>query len=346
MRLITALSACALVAGCSSSPDEAPPAPERRTEGDLEHLFGSFELAPGEEVSDLCASWTVGNDEPLFVNAVELVTDGGFHHSNWFFVPEAHLEGEDGLWRCDDRGFNQPIAAALGGVLFAQSTQSDRETQRFGQGFAVPVPARVRIVGNLHLLNTTAAPKATTVTLGVYTVPEVEVTTKLAAMSFDNTSLAIPPSSRSEFTTECNLAAEHQEQLGRPLDFNVFYLLPHYHSLGVSMRIEAFGQDGSTVMFDAGSPVGDPLGQMMDPAFGMTGFEGLRFTCVYDNPRAETVGHGIGDQEMCTLLAFTDSALLWGGGSFGEPAEPEMVDGVARFQTDCGVLSYPAAHER
>jgi hypothetical protein len=346
MKLAGTLLVSLALVGCGSSDDGGPAEPARRTAGDLEHDFGSFELQPGQEEPDLCASWTLGNEDWLYVNAVELANDGGFHHSNWFFVPEAHLEGEDGLWNCNERGFNQPIAAALGGVLFAQSTQASHEVQQFGEGFAVPIAPRARIIGNIHLLNTAAEVKTTSLALGLTTMPEAAVTTKLAGLSFTNEALGIPPSSRSEFTSDCKLSDEHDKQLGRAPDFNIYWVLPHYHTLGTGMRIEAYGAGTSQVLFDAGSPVGDPLGERMDPAFGMSGFEGIRFTCSYDNPRADTVGYGIGDQEMCVLLAFTDSKLLWGGGAFGEVGEPELIDGVAHYQADCGVLSYPAAHER
>ena len=46
----------------------------------------------GEEVSGECQSWTLNNDEPLFVSKVRQTNDGAWHHSNWFFVPN-HVPG-------------------------------------------------------------------------------------------------------------------------------------------------------------------------------------------------------------------------------------------------------------
>ncbi len=348
MRLAVIASLALVLAslGCSSS---TPAVSGQLTEAEHEHTFPVATLAPGEEVSDVCTSWTLGNDEPLYVNAVELVAPlGGYHHSNWVFVPEAgFFDGDDGSWACSDRGFNEALASALGGVLFAQSTQSRHETQQFGEGVTIVIPPRSRVIGSLHLLNTGSEDMVAELTLGLHTIEEAAATTKLSGMSFTNEALALPANGRSSFQADCELATKHEEELGRELDFNLYYVLPHYHNLGTGMRIEAYGPEGSAVVFDGGNPVGDPLGKMIDPPFSMKGYSGLRFTCTYENNRPESVGYGIGDQEMCVLLAFTDSTFLWGGGVFGEPREPVMEDGMARFVEDgCGVLAHPASHAR
>ncbi|HEY8376712.1 MAG TPA: hypothetical protein VIK91_09500, partial [Nannocystis sp.] len=87
------------------------------------HSFGPYWMDPFVEVEP-CVQWTLGNEQPLYVNAVTLVNDGGFHHSNWFAVPEEVFAGEDGYWWCGERDYNELTAAIEGTVLFAQSTQS------------------------------------------------------------------------------------------------------------------------------------------------------------------------------------------------------------------------------
>ena len=37
-----------------------------------------------QELNGWCQQWRLGNTEPVWVNAVEFMTDGGYHHSNWF----------------------------------------------------------------------------------------------------------------------------------------------------------------------------------------------------------------------------------------------------------------------
>lgn len=346
MRRAEVFVAVGLLCGCSSS----APAPEPSLFGaDFEHTFPTQTIAVGEERSDLCMSWSLGNDTPLYVNAVELQAPlGGYHHSNWVFTPDVgFFEGEEGIWPCEERGFNEAIAATAGGVLFAQSTQSRHEAQTFPEGVTIVIPPHAQVIGAVHLLNTTGAALDAELSLGLHTIEEADVTTKLTGMSFTNEALALPPSSESEFRAECDLAPTHREALGRAPDFNIYWVLPHYHDLGVGMRIEAYGPEGSDVIFEGHNPVGDPLGQMIDPPFSMKGYEGLRFSCTYENPRPQSVGYGIGDQEMCVLLAFTDSTHLWGGGLYGEAGEPADEGGMPTFvDDDCGVLSFPASHAR
>src|SRR5262249_2855658 len=76
--------------------------------GDARHNdFGAYPLDPAEEINGLCQSWTLHNETELWVNAVELETNGGYHHSNWLFAPEGKYPGEDGAWKCSDRGYSE-----------------------------------------------------------------------------------------------------------------------------------------------------------------------------------------------------------------------------------------------
>lgn len=329
--------------GCG---DAAPPGDPVATEDAGAHTFGPFSLGPGEEDSGICVSWTLNNEEPLAINAVELTADAGFHHSNWFYVPDERFPGDDGIWPCDERSFSEPVAAALGGVLFAQSTQSTHEIQQFPDGVVQTIPAHTRILANVHLLNTSSEAIEPQLELKLHTIASGEVTTQLAGMMLQYEALALPPMSKSAFASSCSMDEMHQEKLGVPLDFSIYYVLPHYHDLGRGMRLEAVGEAGSEVIFENAGSVGDPLGRMLDTPFDLAGYQGLRFSCHYDNPRMETVGWGIGDQEMCVLLAFTDSPNLWGGGVFGkEPAVTEpsnVVDGVPEYEDACTMLTYPA----
>ena len=177
-------------------------------------------LERAEETSNVCQSWVLGNEEPLYVTKVRQTNDGGWHHSNWFFVPEAAYppneaaEGPDaqleGTWRCSDRGFREYLAAAAGGVFFAQSTQALDELQAFPKGSALEIPPRSVIVGSTHLLNITAGPLETAMTMEVEAVPAEEVQIRLTPFSFAIGDLAIPPAvdgvpTRSRTSMMCDL---------------------------------------------------------------------------------------------------------------------------------------------
>lgn len=308
----------------------------------LENTWEPFQLAAGQEEASKCMSWTLENGNDLFINSVEMTAGPGWHHSNWFFVPDDHAigNGPDGIWNCNSRDFNTLNAATAGGVLFAQSTQVTNEVQQFKPGVAIPIPPRSRVVGQIHLLNTTNSPLDTFLKLSITSIAARDVKVRLAPMSFFFQTLAIPPNSRSEFTTACDFRNPHQSQLDRPIDFNLYYVMPHYHALGQGMTLKTFDENGDMdTVFESMSNIGEPIGAQIEPKHNLTGSHGLRFSCFFDNPRSESVGWGIGDQEMCVFLAFTDSELAFTGGNVSGPLRDlGLVNGYQRFEGDCSLV--------
>lgn len=329
-----ALGTLALVA-CSDpevDPGDRAPAP-------ITHSFGPYNLAAGEEQYDRCVSWTLGNDQPLFLNTVALDTGSGFHHSNWFWVNETDYPGPDGTWDCSERDYDEALAASKGGVLFAQSTQSVSETQQFPTGHVIALPAHAKIVAGVHLLNASDEPLATNLDLTITPIPRDEVVVQLAALSLTYEALELPPGRRSSFTVECDLGAKHQDIIGLPIDMQLFYVLPHYHELGRSISLSA----DDTPIFETHSAIGEPLGGALTPAFSMAGHAVLRFTCTFDNPRTSTVRWGLGDGEMCVVLAFTNSQFNWGGGVLDRaPGTPTDDGTTVAYRRECSLYGIPA----
>jgi hypothetical protein len=310
--------------------------------------FGPFDLAPGQEISDQCVQITLNNTTDLYINSVELTTGPGFHHSNWFFVPERTFAGEDGTYTCKDRDFSEAVAAVFGGVLFAQSTQSPHEIQQFPDGVIIKVPAKSKIVSQIHLLNPTDGPLDIKPEIRLVPIAESAVTTTLAGVMLENHAIALPPSMQSKFTVDgCDIATRHEALFGREPDFKIYYALAHYHKLGTALSIEAVKADGTaSLIYSTESRVGDTLGGPIDPAFDMTGYTKLRFSCSYYNPTQSTVRWGIGDQEMCVFLAFSDSTYNWAGGVLDEdpPGSPVQVGNEMQFTNPCTVYANDATH--
>lgn len=296
-------------------------------------------LGVGEETLDLCYSLTLHNDIPIFVSQVRMEATLGVHHSNWFYVPDTSYAGDDGLWPCSARAFDQAVAASVGGVLFAQSTQATAETMAFPAGDALAVPANARVVVNLHYVNYTGAPLEPTMALEVTTVPEAQVTTVLHSFAFSYNDLHLPARTRSEFTIDCDLDTQHRASLRRPLDFGVHYVLPHYHGLGTYLRLGVVGgpSDGATI-WETNSAVGEPLGGAPEPAVDLTGATGIRLTCRFENPGDTEVVWGNGGGEMCIAFGYSDSPNLWANvGGIGTVAG--VVDGVTMNTAPCSVVT-------
>ncbi|HEY5945087.1 MAG TPA: hypothetical protein VIV40_06330 [Kofleriaceae bacterium] len=297
--------------------------------------FGPFSVAAQEEVTTLCAQITLHNTETVYVNTVELTTGPGFHHSNWFFVPEHIFAGDDGVFTCKDRNFDIAAAAVTGGVFFAQSTQTEHEVQAFPAGMAIPLPPKTKLVAQLHLLNRGDDAVSLTPKIAITTLDEADVKTKLAGISMEYHPLSLPPRMRSRFTVDCDLGDLHQTNLGRPPDFNIYYTLAHYHQYGTKMELEAVTPDEqATTIYTTSNSIGDALGGQLKPAFNMAGNTRLRLTCEYYNNTDAMIWYGNGDGEMCVFLAFSDSAWLWGGGVLDQTPDP--TSGV----NDGGVMSF------
>jgi hypothetical protein len=313
--------------------------------------FGSYDFGPytvnaNQEIVSDCVQISLRNDAPVYVSSVELTTGPGFHHSNWTYVPEHVFAGPDGTFDCDERGYSEPIAAVFGGVLFAQSTQTPHEVQAFPPGVAVKLPPKTKLIAQIHLLNPSDAPLELRPNITLTAIPEAEVTTTLAGISFQNQAIALPASRESRFTVECELGERHRALFGTDPDFRIYYGLAHYHELGTRLDLEAVRPDGTaTKVYSTEALAGDTLGGPIAPAFDMTGYTKLRFSCDFYNPRAETVEWGVGDQEMCVFLAFSDSPYAWGGGvndSDDLPQNETVVGNALHYTNPCEVFATDA----
>ena len=277
------------------------------------HQFDTITLEAGKEHNGWCQSWILNNEEELWVNAVELVTGGGYHHSNWFFVPEGELDYPPGLWKnCYNKGFHEIDAAVAGGVLFAQSTQVDTERQEFPAGVAVRIPPYSRIIGATHLLNVMPEPLETELHMHLWTIEADAVSVPLTPFRLSYLDLDIPAQSKADFTGECEIRTSYEAIAGEPYDMELYWVLPHYHSRGDGFELTHLGgdKDGESI-FEVGEFSTEPFGVVFDPPISLSGSDGLRFTCRYDNELEKPIHWGIGIHEMCVMLGFARSKLAF-----------------------------------
>jgi hypothetical protein len=298
----------------------------------------------GVEDEDKCQSWTLNNATELWVNAVSESNNGAYHHANWFFVPDNLYPFPDGVWSCNDAGFVELNAAVAGGYLFALSTQSELETQALPEGSAIRIPPYSRIIGSSHLLNASPDEVTTTMHLEISTIPPSQVRAKMAPARIQYHDLTLDAQARSSFTTECLFADDSVTQLGHPLQYELHYVLTHYHGLGSYTQLEYAGgpHDGEVITRHEG--FGENFGVALDPPVDLAaaGADGVRFTCGFTNPRNATVGWGIGDQEMCVVALQAKTDLAWDGDVRRGTNEPATtVDGEIQYGGPCEVLAFP-----
>lgn len=351
------LSLCAACGDGSSPPASFVPEPEPNPDppptmpsppvddvssATVAHDFPVITLAPGQEIAADCVSWTLNNEQPLYVNSVTLANGGGYHHSNWFMVPEHAYPGPDGRFDCAERGFDENIASVIGGVLFAQSTQSFEEEQAFAPGVVVKIPPRHKVVSAIHLLNVRTVEQETFLRMTLGLVHPREVETILSGFRLNYGDLDIPPRSIAQFTGECDLAQIYEDMIQQPFELKLHWVLPHYHYLGNSFSVEVFGgpNDGQ-VIHSIGEFNAEPNGVALDPPIDLTGARGLRFSCGYRNPRDESVRFGIGDQEMCVMLGLAESKMVMSGDVGSGNQVDGIVDGVVMNSGPCQGIGAP-----
>jgi len=305
----------------------------------LVHSFGTYTMAPFVE-TEPCAQWTLHNEQPLYINTVTLANDGGFHHSNWLVVPESVFPGEDGYFNCWDRGFSELQAAITGTVLFAQSTQSRFEAQALPEGVVIKIPPRHKLVAGVHLLNLSSATVDSELRMALTLTHPRDVATIVAPFRLNYQDLKIPAQKQSRFTGECMLADAYQGKAGVALDLKLYHVLPHYHYLGNYFSVEIIGgpRDGEQVFLHQGFNA-DGNGRTYDPPIDLTGAQGLRFTCGYDNWRDKEINYGIGDQEMCTMLGLADMRVMMNGSVDGGTQLVGADGEVLKFEGPCNTIA-------
>lgn len=344
---LLALAMLALVAACGGGDDACDPTSEPCI---FEHDVSTITVGAGVEDEDTCQSWTLNNQTELWVNGISQSNQGGYHHANWFFVPDNQFDLPDGTWSCNEHDFSELQAALLGGYLFALSTQSEAEAQELPTGSAIRIPPYSRVIGSSHLLNASNLDVTTTMHLRIHTIPTDEVVAKMAPGRLQYHDLSLDPNARSSFSIECLIDDAHQDNLGAPLDYRLHYVLFHYHVLGIYAQLELAGgpNDGRVIARHDG--YGENFGIALDPPVDLAaeGATGLRFTCGFDNPRDVPVGWGIGDQEMCVVALQADSGLAFDGTvDFGTGAMTGTgVDGEVQYGGPCQLLAFPWNFEK
>ena len=332
LRSALLLLAAAGLPGCA---DDTPPAQV------LAHDFPPLSLQAGEELNFVCQSWTLDNDEPLYVSSLAIAGGPGWHHSNWLYADENEFPGPDGTWPCADRGFTLLEAGLSGGVLFSQSVEAAADGLELAPGEAVRIPPHAKIIAEVHLLNASDAALTTHMHAELRVRPAAEAEVVLAPLALSYYPLDLPPLAASEFTTACDLA----DVQGAPLDFSIHFVQPHYHALGTGMRIESYRKSGgSALIYQTNRLIGEPMGATLSPAVPLAGADGIRVTCSYTNPGTEAVGFDASEQgEMCVLFALTDSPMRWIGGVLPEsdtmPIHSTTDSAIQAFKGDCQVFA-------
>ncbi len=142
----------------------------------------------------------------------------------------------------------------------------------------------------------------------------------------------------------CNLKNAFEVAFGTPPDYNIYYVLAHYHEWGNYFRLSFVDDEGGDrTIFELESSIGEPLGITLDPPINSQSASSLRVECGYLNDTDRRLEYGLGGKEMCVFLAYTDADIKIGAQSVGNTAMGPNEDGVFMNEATCSpILAVPA----
>ncbi|MGB8224145.1 MAG: hypothetical protein WCF10_16265, partial [Polyangiales bacterium] len=140
----------------------------------------------------------------------------------------------------------------------------------------------------------------------------------------------------------CDLRAPFLEHLQKDVvDYNIYYVLGHYHQWGNFFNLSFVQEDGTRqTVFEIKNRIGEPIGSIIDPPMNNNGAPLLRSECGFLNNTDQMLKRGLQYGEMCDFLAYTDANLKIGAsGGPNDGIPDDEVDGVPVNELDCGPIT-------
>ena len=267
------------------------------------NLIGEFSiqiptatLQPGQE-SFPCYIFPLVIDGPSrFVGGAVVDTTPGLHHANIV----TRKKQSDVMRKCtkaENQGSEAIDVVKGGSVLFASSTQHvGSEWQRFPDGMAFKVPDDQEIIARMHYINSTPMPLTLSPTYRWYLVDATKVTREIAPFAWNYGDINLPPLKVTTHTGDCTM----------PDAMHIVSLLPHMHRLGIEFaaRYKGGPLDGKYFLRSKGYDPDNGVLLQSHPAIDLGQGDGATFSCTWDNTLNETLGFGVGNNEMCILFGY------------------------------------------
>ena len=232
------------------------------------YKFGPFSIAPSEEVVGRCVQIDLHNADDLYINTIELDDRPGLPPLELVLRPRALLRrpAEHVRLRRDrDHGRPRRSTAACCSRSRRSSRSRSRRSPKAPRSTSRRTPSCSR--------RSTCSTRATSTlelspSISLTPLAKQDVTTVMAAISFENHALGLPPNKQSRFTLDCDLGPLTQQLFDqarppRPRPTSTSTTRSRTTTvLGTGLTLEAVKPDGTR---DARSSrpsnrVGDSLG--------------------------------------------------------------------------------------
>jgi hypothetical protein len=256
-----------------------------------------YEVGAGEEKRYKCFSaYTPGaedgpTDEETVVTKIGAKYGVGVHH---VVVWQALLKEQEGQWDCPELAKPTWFPLWVGGIASTPLTMP--------AGAGIHIPPHSQVVIQLHLLNTTQTPIASSAELTMETSDD-HTLTPAGAYGFDNRAISLPPHSSNQQTTmTCPITR----------DTHVFALFAHLHQRGTFVNVANGPAIGTNDVYSAPWVYDDQPITTVD--FDVKKGGSFTTRCTYANPEDNTVGYGESvNAEMCSVVIYTVPWAGYGG---------------------------------
>ncbi|MEZ4295022.1 MAG: hypothetical protein R3B70_08585 [Polyangiaceae bacterium] len=273
-------------AGGSTATDPLPaPAEEEGTQIAMETTVKSGEEAWRCKVSELpFTSFTA-------VNHVESVQSEGMHHMDIMTLAFVNEDIAVGEYDCQELYDKYDALMEDGVILYA--AQQPKQEILMPEGVVANLPGNMRIMQEIHYVNTSAEDKTVFSKVNVYVYPSENVEHQIWGGAVRDANLTIPPMAKHTEWSRCVMNK----------DVNLIFLASHTHRLGRKVTVRTF--DGTStgdeiyVNTDWETP---QLKSFTDAPLFVPKGQGFEVTCDFQNDTPDEVHWGFAaSDEMCQI---------------------------------------------
>jgi hypothetical protein len=257
-----------------------------------------FSVAPQFE-RELFVYRKLNNAAPVYINRVQTKLRPNSHHvllysfeagTSPLFVPPFDAVRDI---RNADGSMNVVAMIPMAFHVFFAGAQTPEMDYTFPDGVALMVPANFALDFNTHFVNHGSANLTGEAYANLFTVDAADVKSVAHTINMPNTSLVLPPNTRTTLTKEFTLPAAQAK---------IFMLTSHMHALGERFRIRiAGGARNGEVVYDA-TDWSHPDIKTFSPALVLNAGERLVSEITWNNTTSHTVNFGLSSMDEMGII--------------------------------------------
>jgi hypothetical protein len=312
-----------VMAGCSEPVDSVGETPEAGAVLQAPPLGQGFQLdmgvheAPPYEESWICEVYEIPISQVENVNWVEYEQPHGTHHMTLSTTGlfSGGMDVAPGTYDCADL-YND--SSLMQDQIMFFGNQGDAQGEiHLPDGVAAPLPSNIKIIHEMHYVNTTDQPVELFSRVNAWTIPPNQVTDGIWGGQIRDERIEIPANSTHSEWSRCVMNE----------DVDIHFLASHMHELGVEFTIARFDGETTGDVFYTNTDWHDPMIVQYEIPISVPAGSGFEWSCTWDNPSDESVSYGpTSKDEMCNLaivhtplsmtalceVVETSDGVLWG----------------------------------